>query len=75
MFSTDSSLVNPVPWREAGLMTQTQHGALRATPGGQAGDDLADRYARDGYAIVPRAFTTAEVAELRAEALRICRGT
>jgi phytanoyl-CoA hydroxylase len=74
MFSTDSSLVNPVPWREAGLMTQTQHGALRAIPGGQARDDLADRYARDGYAILPGAFTTAEVAQLRAEALRICRG-
>ena len=57
-------------------MTQTQHGAMRATTAadGQARDDLADRYARDGYAILPGAFTPAEVAELRAEALRICRG-
>ena len=42
-------------------MTRTQH-------------DLADRYVRDGYVVVPSAFTAAEVAELRAEALRICRG-
>jgi phytanoyl-CoA hydroxylase len=57
-------------------MTQTQHGAMRGTPaaGGPAPDDLTDRYTRDGYAIVPRAFTPAEVAQLRAEALRICRG-
>jgi hypothetical protein len=39
----------------------------------EAPDDLADRYTRDGYAIVPGAFTPAEVAQLRAEALRICR--
>jgi phytanoyl-CoA hydroxylase len=57
-------------------MTQTQHGAVPAAPpdGGQALDDLTDRYARDGYAILPGAFTSAEVAELRAEALRILRG-
>jgi hypothetical protein len=57
-------------------MTQTQHDALPATPaaGEQASDDLADRYARYGYVIVPRALTLAEVGELRAEALRICRG-
>jgi phytanoyl-CoA hydroxylase len=36
--------------------------------------DLADRYARDGYAVLPAAFAPAEVAELRAEALRIVRG-
>ena len=56
-------------------MTQIQPGAMRATPaaGGQTTDDLADRYARDGYAVLPGAFTPAEVAELRAEALRICR--
>jgi phytanoyl-CoA hydroxylase len=36
--------------------------------------DLADRYAREGYVVLPGAFTAAEVAELRAEALRICRG-
>jgi ectoine hydroxylase-related dioxygenase (phytanoyl-CoA dioxygenase family) len=36
--------------------------------------DLATQYADDGYVIVRDAFTTDEVAELRAEALRICRG-
>jgi ectoine hydroxylase-related dioxygenase (phytanoyl-CoA dioxygenase family) len=36
--------------------------------------DLADSYARDGYVVLPGAFTAAEVEELRAEALRICRG-
>ena len=57
-------------------MTQIQHGAVRTAPAadGQTPDDLAARYARDGYVIVPGAFTPAEVAELRAEALRICRG-
>ena len=57
-------------------MTQTQHGAVRTAPAAdeQTPDDLADRYARDGYVIMPGAFTPAEVAELRAEALRICRG-
>jgi hypothetical protein len=71
-----SCLVNPAPWREAGLMTQTQHGAARMAPpaAGQIPGDLADRYARDGYVILPAALTPAEVAELRAEALRICRG-
>src|ERR1700761_9862814 len=76
MFPTSSSLVNPAPRREAGPMTQTQHDAERTAPAadGQTFDDLADRYARDGYVVVPGAFTPAEVAELRAEALRICRG-
>ena len=57
-------------------MTQTWHGAMRTAPeaGGRTLDDIADRYARDGYVIMPGAFTPAEVAELRAEALRICRG-
>jgi phytanoyl-CoA hydroxylase len=36
--------------------------------------DLADRYAHDGYAVLPGAFTAAEVAQLHAEAFRICRG-
>ena len=47
-------------------MTQTHHDATRT--------DLADRYASDGYAVLPAAFTAAEVAELNAEALRIVRG-
>ena len=57
-------------------MTQTWHGAMRTAPeaGRRTLDDIADRYARDGYVIMPGAFTPAEVAELRAEALRICRG-
>jgi ectoine hydroxylase-related dioxygenase (phytanoyl-CoA dioxygenase family) len=57
-------------------MTQTQHGAVRTAPATdrQTRDDLADRYARDGYVILPGAFTPAEVAELRAEALSIFRG-
>ena len=57
-------------------MAQTKHGAMRATPaaGERERDDLADSYARDGYSILPGAFTPAEVAELRAETLRICRG-
>jgi phytanoyl-CoA hydroxylase len=36
--------------------------------------DLVGTYTRDGYAVLPDALTAAEVAELRAEALRICRG-
>jgi phytanoyl-CoA hydroxylase len=36
--------------------------------------DLVDTYARDGYVVLPGAFTAAEVARLRAEALSICRG-
>lgn len=36
--------------------------------------DLVDTYARDGYVVLPGAFTTAEVVRLRAEALSICRG-
>jgi phytanoyl-CoA hydroxylase len=36
--------------------------------------DLVDTYARDGYAVLPGAFGAAEVARLRTEALRICRG-
>jgi phytanoyl-CoA hydroxylase len=36
--------------------------------------DLVDTYTRDGYAVLPGALTASEVAELRAEALRICRG-
>jgi ectoine hydroxylase-related dioxygenase (phytanoyl-CoA dioxygenase family) len=57
-------------------MTQTQHGSVRTAPSadGQGLDELADRYARDGYVVLPGAFTAAEVAELRAEALRVCRG-
>ena len=57
-------------------MTQTQHGTVPTAPAaaGQTVDDVADRYARDGYVVVPGAFTPAEVAELRAEALRIFRG-
>jgi phytanoyl-CoA hydroxylase len=42
-------------------MTPTQH-------------DLSGTYARDGYVVLPGAFTSAEVARLRAEALRMCRG-
>jgi phytanoyl-CoA hydroxylase len=37
-------------------------------------EDLAARFARDGYAILPAALSAAEVAELRAETLAICRG-
>src|ERR1700740_3210668 len=76
MFPASSSLVNPPPRREAGSMTQIQHGAVRTAPAadGQTFDDLADRYARDGYVVVPGAFTPAEVAELRGDGLRICRG-
>jgi phytanoyl-CoA hydroxylase len=37
-------------------------------------EDLAASYARDGYVVVPGALAAAEVAQLRAEALRICRG-
>jgi ectoine hydroxylase-related dioxygenase (phytanoyl-CoA dioxygenase family) len=57
-------------------MTHIQHGPVRTalSVGGQEPDELADGYARDGYAILPGAFTAEQVAELRAEALRICRG-
>lgn len=37
-------------------------------------EDLAARFARDGYAIVPTALSAAEVGELRDETLAICRG-
>jgi len=37
-------------------------------------EDLAARFARDGYAILPAALSAAEVDELRAETLAICRG-
>ena len=53
-------------------MTQTHD--VPAANAGSHHDDLADGYARDGYVILPAALTPAEVAELRAEALRICRG-
>jgi len=36
--------------------------------------DLASRFERDGYLAVPDAFAAEELAELRAEAVRICRG-
>jgi len=36
--------------------------------------ELVDTYTRDGYVVLPGAFTAAEVARLRAEALSICRG-
>lgn len=36
--------------------------------------DLTAQYVADGYLVVPGALTMAEVEELRAEALRICRG-
>src|SRR5262249_29133438 len=39
-----------------------------------ADDDLASRFGRDGYAVLPDALAPAEVAELRAETVRICRG-
>jgi phytanoyl-CoA hydroxylase len=57
-------------------MAQTQRGPAPAPPptGRQGLDELAARYARDGYAVLPGAFTAGQVAELRAEALRICRG-
>jgi hypothetical protein len=57
-------------------MTQTRLDTAQTAPAaaGQTPGDLADSYARDGYAIMPGAFAPAEVAELRAEALRICRG-
>jgi phytanoyl-CoA hydroxylase len=38
------------------------------------GEGIAVRYAQDGYAILPAALSAAEVGELRAEALAICRG-
>jgi ectoine hydroxylase-related dioxygenase (phytanoyl-CoA dioxygenase family) len=37
-------------------------------------EDLIARFARDGYAILPAALSAAEVHELRAETLAICRG-
>ncbi|MFD4604651.1 phytanoyl-CoA dioxygenase family protein [Streptomyces sp. NPDC058464] len=37
-------------------------------------DDLATRFLRDGYAVLPDALTPGEVAQLRAETVRICRG-
>jgi ectoine hydroxylase-related dioxygenase (phytanoyl-CoA dioxygenase family) len=39
-----------------------------------AADDLASRFDRDGYAVLAGALTPDEVAELRAETVRICRG-
>ncbi|MEU1162800.1 hypothetical protein ABZ372_19750 [Streptomyces sp. NPDC005921] len=39
-----------------------------------ADDDLASRFGRDGYAVLPDALAPDEVAELRAETVRICRG-
>jgi ectoine hydroxylase-related dioxygenase (phytanoyl-CoA dioxygenase family) len=35
---------------------------------------LAGRYSTDGYVVLPGALSAAEVAEIRAEALRLCRG-
>jgi phytanoyl-CoA hydroxylase len=40
----------------------------------EASADLASRFERDGYLVVPGALGLAELAELRAEAVRICRG-
>src|SRR5215469_318623 len=70
------ALVNQAPSRKAWLMTKIQHGSARtALSADEPGpDELADRYASDGYVVLPGAFTAAEVAELRTEALRICRG-
>ena len=53
-------------------MTQIHDAAPRASKRVQ--HDLTGSYARDGYAILPGAFSPAEVADLRGEALRICRG-
>jgi phytanoyl-CoA hydroxylase len=39
-----------------------------------AGTDLASRYATDGYVVVPDALPPAELATLRAESVRLCRG-
>ncbi|MGP2436109.1 phytanoyl-CoA dioxygenase family protein [Streptomyces sp. JW3] len=38
------------------------------------GGTLAARFDRDGYAVLPNALTPDEVARLRAETVRICRG-
>jgi phytanoyl-CoA hydroxylase len=37
-------------------------------------EDLSVQFARDGYAVLPGALSAAEVDELRAETLAICRG-
>jgi ectoine hydroxylase-related dioxygenase (phytanoyl-CoA dioxygenase family) len=48
--------------------------SMTSTLSPAVGSDLARRYARDGYVVVPDALSAAEVEALRAEALRICRG-
>jgi ectoine hydroxylase-related dioxygenase (phytanoyl-CoA dioxygenase family) len=40
----------------------------------ELGADVASRYGRDGYIAVPDLLSAREVAELRDEAVRICRG-
>ncbi|MEU0522175.1 phytanoyl-CoA dioxygenase family protein [Streptomyces niveus] len=42
--------------------------------GRPASDDLVSRFDRDGYAVLPGVLTPDEVAGLREETLRICRG-
>jgi phytanoyl-CoA hydroxylase len=37
-------------------------------------EDLAARFARDGYAVLPAALSASEIDELRTETLAICRG-
>ncbi|MFF2846590.1 phytanoyl-CoA dioxygenase family protein [Streptomyces sp. NPDC058001] len=45
-----------------------------AIPVSSAADDPTSRFDQDGYAVLPDVLMPEEVAELRAETLRICRG-
>jgi ectoine hydroxylase-related dioxygenase (phytanoyl-CoA dioxygenase family) len=56
-------------------MTTTIHAATGGpAPADAPAPDFATDYARDGYTVLPDALTPDEVAALREEALRICRG-
>ncbi|WP_205856446.1 phytanoyl-CoA dioxygenase family protein [Phytoactinopolyspora endophytica] len=43
-------------------------------PAGPASTSMAERYERDGFVVLDKALSDDEVEQLRAEALRICRG-
>ncbi|MFI2292774.1 phytanoyl-CoA dioxygenase family protein [Streptomyces niveus] len=56
------------------VRTIEENGRSEPPPAPTAAGDLRARFDQDGYAVLPGALTPDEVAELRAETLRICRG-
>src|SRR4051795_12610823 len=76
MFPTDPSMAADLPSRHAGERISTSEGIFAMTSAvyDSVSDALIGQIRRDGYGVLTGGLSEAEVAEINAEALRLCRG-